>query len=501
MPKKEETISIYNLDTDAVLAIAYQTFKNLNWQLQFAGGDKLLGSTVKKFSAYPQQILIGVAGNQLTISSEMTQNELFDALGKNKKNIQAFITAFEALQSNITEETIEANKQAINALREETERVAEEETRQSAEADAVMNLSTSNLYVTYGIIGINLLVFIAMAVTGVPLFEPTGLDVIKWGGNYGPLTVSGEWWRLLTNVFVHIGLIHVAFNMYALYMVGIYLEPMLGKLRYTVAYICTGIIASLVSLMWHSDNPTASAGASGAIFGLYGVFLALLSTSLIPKKVRVALLQSIGIFVVYNLVYGLKSGVDNSAHLGGLVSGLIIGYVFYFTLDGQVAAKTIRVICGSIAIVTVAIGFTVLQNSNHLATDKITAIKDEVHAADFKDVEKYTTSYNQLIEWQTQAQTPINDKDAVYDEVFSQKLQTISVPKWQQAQELLKEMESYDVPGRLQNKTRTFERYVSQRLNEINLMQQIVKGNKQASTQLEVLQREIDTTIRALEDK
>ena len=89
----------------------------------------------------------------------------------------------------------------------------------------------------------------------------------------------------------------------------------------------TGVLASVASLWWH-DN-TVSAGASGAIFGLYGVFLALLTTDLLHKEVRQQLLSSIGIFVVYNLVYGLQGGVDNAAHIGGLVSGVVMGFAIY----------------------------------------------------------------------------------------------------------------------------------------------------------------------------
>ncbi|MEI9912548.1 MAG: rhomboid family intramembrane serine protease [Bacteroidota bacterium] len=64
---------------------------------------------------------------------------------------------------------------------------------------------------------------------GADFMQPTGIDIIRWGANYGPLTLSGDWWRLISCVFVHIGIIHLLFNMYALYMAGVYLEPLLGK--------------------------------------------------------------------------------------------------------------------------------------------------------------------------------------------------------------------------------------------------------------------------------
>ena len=123
---------------------------------------------------------------------------------------------------------------------------------------------------------------------------------------------------MITNCFLHIGILHLAFKMYALIFIGVLLEPYLGKLRFAVAYLLTGVFASVASLYWHDH--TVSAGASGAIFGMYGVFLAMLTTNLIPKSVRKGLLASIGLFVAYNLLYGLKGwGIDaNAAHIGGL---------------------------------------------------------------------------------------------------------------------------------------------------------------------------------------
>ena len=119
--------------------------------------------------------------------------------------------------------------------------------------------------------------------------------------------------------------------MYALLFIGILLEPYLGRGKFITAYILTGLASSMVSLYWH-DN-VVSAGASGAIFGMYGVFLAMLTTKLIDKSARQALATSIGVFVLYNLMNGMKPSIDNAAHIGGLVSGIVIGYTFYFSLQ------------------------------------------------------------------------------------------------------------------------------------------------------------------------
>ncbi|HSY60504.1 MAG TPA: rhomboid family intramembrane serine protease [Cytophaga sp.] len=182
---------------------------------------------------------------------------------------------------------------------------------------------------------LNIGVFLAMFFTGFGFMSFKSEDLIVWGANYGPLTTNGEWWRLLSNTFLHGGFIHVLANMYGLLFVGIFLEPVLGKMKYIGVYLVTGIIASAASIWW--NGTVVSIGASGAIFGLYGAFLALLVTGIFPKEMGKAFMISTLIFVGYNLVIGiLGNGTDNAAHIGGLVSGFLIGLVLYPGLKGTI---------------------------------------------------------------------------------------------------------------------------------------------------------------------
>ncbi|RYY90740.1 MAG: rhomboid family intramembrane serine protease, partial [Chitinophagaceae bacterium] len=205
--------------------------------------------------------------------------------------------------------------------------IEESQAEEAAMADATPYAAQGHR-VTYGLIGVNILVFLLMAFTGANLLAPSGEDLIRWGANYLPYTLGGEPWRLFTACFVHIGILHLLLNMYALFQQGIFLESVLGRTRLLTAYIATGLISSLTSLWWHRNDMVVSAGASGAIFGLFGVFGALLTSKLLPDSVRKQLLGSIGAVIVINLLYGLKAGIDNSAHVGGLVSGFIIGQLF-----------------------------------------------------------------------------------------------------------------------------------------------------------------------------
>jgi membrane associated rhomboid family serine protease len=180
------------------------------------------------------------------------------------------------------------------------------------------------------IIDLNLLLFIIMICSGLGFINFNVHDLLLWGGNFRPSVQNGQYWRLLTNMFLHGGIMHVLFNMYGLLFVGIFLEPLLGTGKYTALYLLTGIIASVASIWWHPA--TVSVGASGAIFGMYGVFLALLTTNLFPPEFKKPFLLHTTIFVGYNLLMGLSGGIDNAAHIGGLLSGLLFGYALYPSL-------------------------------------------------------------------------------------------------------------------------------------------------------------------------
>jgi membrane associated rhomboid family serine protease/thioredoxin-like negative regulator of GroEL len=181
--------------------------------------------------------------------------------------------------------------------------------------------------VTLTIICLNVLVYLAMCASGVSWIEPNIRDAVKWGADFGPLTLNGDWWRLLTSTFVHFGIIHIGLNMWCLWNLGTTLEPFMGRKVFGVVYLASGLAASLVSVAW---NPwRVSAGASGAIFGVAGALVSYFALKKTPMDSALVKrnLRSLGIFIFYNLLYGVRGGVDNSAHLGGLIAGLILGAV------------------------------------------------------------------------------------------------------------------------------------------------------------------------------
>jgi membrane associated rhomboid family serine protease/Flp pilus assembly protein TadD len=180
--------------------------------------------------------------------------------------------------------------------------------------------------VTRAIIAVNVLVYVAMGLSGVSWMDPSVVQAIRWGADFGPLTLSGQWWRLFTSMFVHFGFFHIALNMWCLRNLAVALEPMMGRLAFSVTYLFCGLAASAVSTAW---NPwRASAGASGAIFGIAGAFVSylVLKKAAIPASLVRQNLRSLAVFILLNLSIGAASGhIDNSAHVGGLAAGLVLG--------------------------------------------------------------------------------------------------------------------------------------------------------------------------------
>lgn len=153
--------------------------------------------------------------------------------------------------------------------------------------------------------------------------------------------VEGEWWRVFTPVFLHLGFFHLALNMYALYAYGSELEETIGSLKFVVLYFVSDIAASAVSIGYPAlIDPDSvlrkpgSVGASGAIFGVLGCWLVMLFRRRRSPHVS-NLLTQIAVWVGINLAYGLyASGIDNLAHIGGLVSGGLIGYGYDWLAGG-----------------------------------------------------------------------------------------------------------------------------------------------------------------------
>ena len=222
---------------------------------------------------------------------------------------------------------------------------------------------------TYLLIGINLLVFAVMfryspAVQLIRqhagwsvLTAPFDVDtLIRFGGSDSPLILQhSEWWRLITGTFVHVTILHLALNMWCLWNLGVFGEPLLGRPGLVAVYLLTGTAGMMFSLTWSvlKGQDTLVAGASGAVFGVAGILIVLLSNRKLaaPWKELRSLRRSVIWFAALNLAIGIVPEflpafspsqlarlhldpsslphIDNKAHLGGFLSGLALGFPLF----------------------------------------------------------------------------------------------------------------------------------------------------------------------------
>ena len=181
-------------------------------------------------------------------------------------------------------------------------------------------------WITRGLIGANVVVYVAMAVAVGNFVSLPTRALWAWGGNFAPGVADGEYWRPLTALFLHGGLVHLGLNMWVLAAIGPFIERLFGATTYLLLYLLAGLSGSLASLAWHPA--TVGVGASGAIFGLYGALLGFLFVRrhVIPADVLNPLLKNGLLFLGINLLLGFTiPNVDVAAHLGGAASGFLGG--------------------------------------------------------------------------------------------------------------------------------------------------------------------------------
>jgi rhomboid protease GluP len=272
--------------------------------------------------------------------------------------------------------------------------------------------ATPRVFITPAIIIINLIIFAAMTVSGVSPINPKIEQLLMWGGNYGPLTLNGQWWRLLSCAFVHIGALHLALNMWCLWSLGRLAERMFGNRTFLALYLFSGLGGSIASVWW---NPAiVSAGASGAVFGVAGGLIAFwqLGKSSIPRAVVKQNLSSVLIFAVYNLSFGFfNSGIDNAGHIGGLVTGLALGASLQKPLtrtEGSSRLRAALAYSGVSLALLLGIGAAYKSNRPFIKLAKASS------AFEAGDIDKAIASYKEALEIKPDYAEARNDLGGAY---------------------------------------------------------------------------------------
>lgn len=348
-PSYNDKLHLPGLSKTEILILALEASQKLEWNIEEVTLEGARFEVPFNMYSRGEEITFTIeqgSDGEVAVRSLSSSIQLVD-YGKNRKNIQKLRETMEDIKVSLTPEEL---TQKAKDFEEEYNRPLTEEEKAYLEEEKKRNsfwsffIPRKGFMATPILIDLNILVFIVMVASGVGIMSPSTLSLLKWGADFGPLTLTGDWWRAVTCNFIHIGAFHLLMNMYAFMYVGLLLEGLIGSRRMFMSYLLTGLCSAAFSLYMHGE--TISAGASGAIFGLYGIFLAFLFFHRIAKEQRKALLTSILIFVGYNLVYGMKAGIDNAAHIGGLLSGFLLGiiYVCSYKFEKADAQRTVSIL-------------------------------------------------------------------------------------------------------------------------------------------------------------
>jgi len=483
-PKHTQDIPLDNLTSGQFIVIAIEAAKKLEWNIGYMSETGFIAHTGFSMSSLSEEVKVKITDNIANLKSECTGNQMVD-WGKNKENIENLVATFNKLKGSFSPEQLTQKFEELkpNLVSKEQDLLSQPPptTKEKITGFFAIFKPTSGYFITPIIINLNIAIFILMVITGVNAFLPNNESLIIWGANFRPITLEGQWWRLITNCFLHIGIFHLLMNMYALLYVGLLLEPHLGKTRFAAAYLLTGIAASITSLWWH--DLTISAGASGAIFGLYGVFLAMLTTNLIEKSARKALLTSIGIFVAYNLMNGMKGGIDNAAHIGGLISGLIIGHSFYPSLKkpdfSNLKYSTIGLLTVFI-ISTSYISYKIIPN----------------------DIVKYGEQMKSFFSMESMALDIFRNQIKTPKEEILSDIKNRGLYYWNENINLVNNLDKLNLPDQIHNRNKKLIYYCNLRIKSFNLIYKAIDEDSGIyKDSIQNYTRQIETVINELKGK
>lgn len=465
------------------LALAIETAKKIQWRVDLVSEHGFIANTDNSMLEVNSQVILKMDEDQASIQSEAT-GHLRASKSFHEKTVTEFNETFARLKHSFTKEQLDEKYEELKPLFASTEEYASFQQETAEGEGGLTGLSLfkprKGYLATPILVYLNVLIFILMVFSGANFMTPDNDSLLKWGANFRPATLEGEWWRLITNCFEHIGIVHLLMNMYALLYIGVLLEPRLGTLRFLTAYILTGIAASVASLWWH--DLTISAGASGAIFGMYGVFLAMLTTNLIDQPTKKALLPSISIFIVYNLMYGMKGGVDNAAHIGGLVSGLVIGYATLPSLKKPEARNWEFGTIGIMTILFLSCSFLVYRT-----------IPNDIGKYDEK---MKTFSSNEAMAIEVYKLISTQQKERVLPEVEK------GISYWNDNTKLINELEQLNIPTILHERDEKLLEYCRLRMESYKLIYKTISENSEKYTDsLKEYNSQIEATLASLKEK
>jgi rhomboid protease GluP len=338
---------------------------------------------------------------------------------------------------------------AANVLRDETLRQLKSGNRVTGEK---IGFGWNDHGMTFFLLAVNVLVFLAMIVRGIDVSDPSVNDILKMGGNVKFNVTGGEWWRLVTNIFIHIGILPFIVNLVGIYFIGLMVEAILGKLKFLIAYLTTGVLASLASIVWMADGVTA--GATGAIFGMYGVLIAFVTTPYVNKKFSPFWIFGTVAYAVFNITIGIRGANDNAAMLGGFVAGLAIGYLFYFFhFSRELARAGGSRISIEVLLITSLIVYFYLRSHGRNDT-----LRFEKEVMKLNQIEVKAMTQMQHL------QSAQNNNEAVHV------LRDSALPQWKHFQQEIMKTDGYSLSSEYKRKRKLLNQYAGLRVRQTELI-------------------------------
>lgn len=316
-----------------------------NGTVQIAGDELVLQGWQFTWLAAPVQAEFRAPLSQVTHAACHGNRVFFEVRAERRwrKHIE-FIAQTEQQAASLV-----ARVQAVQPVEGKSSWTAQREFMQR------LDEATPRAFVTPLLMLLNVVAYIAIAISARNAYTIDIATELKWGGNVGVLELQGQWWRLLTAVFLHANLLHLLVNMWTLWGASRLVERLYGRWTFLILYLLCGICASATSSLWEITR--LSVGASGAIFGVIGALIAFLirGDTHVPRSIARPYLLSTAIFAVYNLIGGLMDvRIDNAAHVGGLIAGIGLGSILARPVDPKAMFPAPRV-AAAVAATTCAV--------------------------------------------------------------------------------------------------------------------------------------------------
>ena len=317
-----------------------------------------------------------------------------------------------------------------------------------------LSLRLPKIWVTWVIVATNVLVFVAMLFHGAGFWHSSNGVQLAWGANFGPATQDGEWWRLGSAMFLHFGVVHLVLNTWSLWDVGQLVERMYGRWRFLCIYLISGLAGNLLSLVVQG-NSAVSGGASGAIFGVYGAALMFLwreRASIAQHEFRWLFWGGLG-FATLTITLGfIIPGIDNAAHIGGFIAGVLISIVFAQTITARAMPIQFKAASTAVLILTVVALIIKIPAPKYRWSDEL-LLRNQISAFSYED-QAINRSWLDIINESKHGSKTANELAGQIDS-------TISAPYEQSFEQLSKLPQNQSLPSAIQ--LENIMRYAEQR--------------------------------------